>query len=101
MMLKYVLNAIIIACSFVVSISAVEASNKHSATDAQVKKAIIKESIEQYPGNCPCPYNVARNGSRCGKRSAYSKRGGYAPICYSSDVTQEMIMEWSNRHSDR
>lgn len=26
---------------------------------------------ESYPGNCACPYNHARNGSRCGGRSAY------------------------------
>ena len=38
---------------------------------------MIKESIDGYPGNCPCPYNTARNGSRCGKRSAYNRAGGY------------------------
>ncbi len=68
-------------------------------TDAQIKKAIIKESIEQYPGPCPCPYNTARNGSSCGKRSAYSRPGGYAPICYNSDVTKNMIKEWRAKHS--
>jgi len=68
-------------------------------SDAQVKKEIIKESIAEYPGNCPCPYNVVRNGSMCGKRSAYSKPGGYAPICYPSDVTKEMILEWRESHS--
>src|SRR5258708_22930906 len=43
------------------------------ASDAAVKKAIIADSLSRYPGPCPCPYNVARNGSRCGKRSAYSR----------------------------
>ncbi len=67
-------------------------------TNKQVKKAIIKESIASYPGNCPCPYSVARNGSSCGRRSAYSKPGGHSPICYEKDVSQEMIQEWRENH---
>ena len=54
-------------------------------TDQQVKSRIIQESIASYPGNCPCPYNTARNGSRCGKRSAWSRPGGYSPICFETD----------------
>ena len=62
--------------------------------DEQVKQQIIQESIESYPGNFPCPYNYARNGSRCGKRSAWSRAGGYAPICYKEEITDEMVSEW-------
>lgn len=68
-------------------------------SDASIKKQIIEESISQYPGSCPCPYNSARNGSRCGKRSAYSRGGGYAPLCFDSDVTEEMIDAWRNSHA--
>jgi hypothetical protein len=60
-------------------------------TDAQIKKAIIRQSVASYPGNCPCPYNVARNGSMCGRRSAYSKTGGYAPMCYPADVSKAAV----------
>ncbi len=60
-------------------------------SDAQIRQILIDESIAAYPGNCPCPYNTARNGSRCGKRSAYSRPGGAAPLCYPSDVTNEMV----------
>jgi len=60
-------------------------------TDAQVRQAIIRESIASYPGNCPCPYNSARNGSACGGRSAYSRAGGNAPMCYPRDVSQEQV----------
>ncbi len=48
---------------------ATEAKQSSQSTDA-IKQMMIKESIESYPGNCPCPYNTASNGSRCGKRSA-------------------------------
>lgn len=65
--------------------------------DEQVKQQIIQESIESYPGNCPCPYNLARNGSRCGKRSAWSRAGGYAPICYKEEITDEMVSKWRGR----
>lgn len=57
----------------------------------EIIRQIIRESINSYPGSCPCPYIYTKNGSRCGKRSAYSKPGGYSPICYEHDVTEEMI----------
>ncbi|WP_409455922.1 hypothetical protein [Pseudescherichia sp.] len=63
-------------------------------SDAEVKENIIKESIAEYPGTCACPFNRARNGSSCGKRSAWSKAGGYSPICYKDEVTKEMIKTW-------
>ncbi len=63
-------------------------------SDVEVKKAVIAESISAYPGKCPCPFNVAKNGSSCGGRSAWSKQGGYAPICYEKEVTAEMISKW-------
>lgn len=69
-----------------------------SMSDTEVKQAIIRESIASYPGPCACPYNAARNGSACGRRSAYSKPGGYAPICYASQVTSEMIRSYRERH---
>ena len=60
-------------------------------SDEQIKKTIIQKSIANYSGNCPCPYNVTRNGSMCSRRSAYSRAGGYTPICYPNDVTPDMI----------
>jgi hypothetical protein len=67
-------------------------------TDGQVKQAIIQESLANYPGPCPCPYNVMRNGRACGGRSAYSKPGGYSPICYATDVTPEMVRAYRKQH---
>jgi hypothetical protein len=60
-------------------------------SDAQVREAIIADSIVRYSGACPCPYNIMRNGRRCGGNSAYSKPGGASPICYPQDVTPAMI----------
>jgi hypothetical protein len=65
-------------------------------SEDQIRQALIQESIRNYPGPCPCPYNVARNGSRCGSRSAYTKPGGYSPICYPPDVSPEMIQKFRN-----
>ncbi|AQQ07517.1 hypothetical protein B0E33_18915 [Roseibium algicola] len=58
---------------------------------------LIKRSIAYYSGNCPCPYNRARNGSSCGRRSAYSRPGGASPLCYRSDVTKTMIANYRAR----
>ena len=69
---------------------------KKQNSDDTIRERIINESISSYPGNCPCPYNRASNGSRCGKRSAYSRPGGYEPLCYKSDVTDEMVRKYRN-----
>ncbi|PWC54216.1 hypothetical protein TSH7_31540 [Azospirillum sp. TSH7] len=67
-------------------------------TDDEVRQRIIAESIASYPGNCACPYSTMRNGHRCGGRSAYSKPGGRAPICYSDEVTEAMVAQWRRAH---
>ncbi|ORC58024.1 hypothetical protein BZK31_17055 [Pseudomonas floridensis] len=83
------------ALAFVCAFSA--QAKEATVSDATIVRAIIQESIDGYSGNCPCPYNSARNGSRCGKRSAYSREGGYAPVCFKEDVTKEMISEYRSR----
>jgi len=66
-------------------------------SDEAIKKEIIQQSIQAYSGNCPCTYNTARNGSRCGKRSAYNRVGGAAPLCYPEDVSDRMVKEFKGR----
>jgi len=58
---------------------------------AAIKQRIIQESIDSYPEPCACEYNVARNESSCGGRSAHSRGGSYASICYARDVTTAMV----------
>lgn len=67
-------------------------------SDAQVKQQIIRQSIAEYPGSCACPYNSARNGSSCGGRSAWSRGGGYAPMCYARDVSAAQVRSWRASH---
>jgi len=74
------------------------ATNPAKLTDAQIRKILIQESIDSYSGNCPCPYNTASNGSSCGGRSAYSRPGGAAPLCYAKDVSDEMVREYRATH---
>jgi hypothetical protein len=70
----------------------------YAQSDEAVRRAIIQDSIANYPGPCACPYNTDRRGHSCGKRSAYSRPGGYSPICYPSDVTPKMIREYVAKH---
>ena len=67
-------------------------------TDAQIRAVIIRQSVASYPGTCACPYHVARNGSSCGRRSAYSRGGGYAPMCYASDVSDAAVAAYRRGH---
>lgn len=83
----------------VLAVSGVSAKERNPISEQQIKKQIIEESIASYSGRCPCPYNAARNGSSCGGRSAWSRKGGYAPICFEREVTSEMVRE--RRERDR
>ncbi|WP_413787409.1 hypothetical protein [Pantoea agglomerans] len=67
-------------------------------SDDQIRQLIIEDSIASYPGVCACPFNAARNGSSCGRRSAWSKLGGYAPVCYKKEISKEMVDDWRNSH---
>jgi hypothetical protein len=63
-------------------------------TDQQIAAMIVKASRDAYyrTGHpCACPEDLARNGSRCGGRSAYSRPGGAEPYCYVADVPKEKI----------
>ena len=71
---------------------------KSTLSEAQVKQQIINQSIASYSGNCPCPYNTTSNGSRCGRRSAYTKPGGYAPLCYDTDISSKMVKQYRDRN---
>jgi SH3-like domain-containing protein len=65
--------------------------------DSVLIQRIIAESLESYPSSCACPYSRDRAGRRCGKRSAYSKPGGYSPVCFPGDVTKAMIEAFRSR----
>ena len=70
------------------------AGTAYAQSDAEVKQRIIRQSIASYPGPCACPYNTDRAGRSCGRRSAYSRPGGFAPQCYPADVSQAEVDAW-------
>ena len=67
-------------------------------SDAEIRQRIVRQSIAAYPGPCACPYNTDRAGRSCGRRSAYSRPGGYAPLCYPADVAREEVEAWRRAH---
>jgi hypothetical protein len=81
----------------VLSVLSFSAIANQTYSDDQIRTMIIQNSIANYSGNCPCPYSMARNGSRCGGRSAYSKPGGASPICFPTDVSQQMVSSFRAR----
>ena len=82
---------ILIALTLMIGFAHADSS---SMSDEEITQVIIYKSIATHRGNCACPYSRANNGSKCGRRSAYSRPGGYQPMCYSSDVQKEMIEEF-------
>lgn len=88
--MKYILAAAALA-------AATSAGPSYAQNDAAIKQKIIRQSIADYPGNCPCPYNTDRAGRSCGQRSAWNRAGGYAPLCYASDVRKADVQAYRQR----
>ncbi len=77
-----------------------ECINLRSATDAEIRRFLIKQSIRSYPGSCPCPYTLDRAGRQCGRRSAHSRAGGYAPLCYPEDISNDDVRKFRDECVD-
>jgi hypothetical protein len=77
------------------------AAGQPALSDQQIAARIVQESRDAYyrTGHpCACPDDLARNGSRCGGRSAYSRPGGASPKCYVTDVTADEIAAYRKIH---
>lgn len=85
-----------LATAAVILMAAPTAAGPQSS-DAEIRQALIQQSIASYDGACPCPYSTTRNGSRCGGRSAYSRPGGTAPLCYARDVSADQVAAYRRR----
>jgi hypothetical protein len=73
-------------------------------TAAAIAAIIVQASRDQYHAGgrpCACPDDTARNGSSCGGRSAYSRPGGAAPLCYPNDVPAAMIESYRQKQASR
>ncbi len=66
-------------------------------SDAAIVARLIALDAAAYSGNCRCPENRDRAGRRCGARSAYSKPGGWSPLCYPGDVSRKAIADFRAR----
>jgi hypothetical protein len=88
------LTAMLVAVSLVSSYSGASTETLPDL-DQQIAEIIARESRSAYYATghpCACPDDFARNGSRCGARSAYSHSG--RPLCYVSDVPKPLIEEY-------
>jgi GYF domain 2 len=71
--------------------------NAGSLSAAEVAALIVQASGQQYYATghpCACPDDVTGSGRRCGGNSAHSRPGGAAPLCYVTDVSDEMIAKY-------
>ncbi|HYI72180.1 MAG TPA: hypothetical protein VEX87_20650 [Skermanella sp.] len=81
-------------------LAATAAAVSEEMSDAKIRSILVRESIAQYSGNCPCPENYTSNGRRCGRMSAWSKAGGEAPFCYPDDVLDDDIADFRARNAE-
>lgn len=69
-------------------------------TDAAIVALLIVASVSAYKAMgkpCACPGDTMRNGRACGGNSAWSRTGGYKPLCFPSDVTAAMISAYRSK----
>jgi hypothetical protein len=69
-------------------------STNEFLTDAAITAIIIAASVAAYKAMgrpCACPEDTMRNGRICGGSSAWSRPGGFKPLCYATDITPAMI----------
>ncbi len=66
----------------------------HSKSPQELRRMMIAERFKGYPGPCPCPYDVNRRGHFCGRRSAYSRPGGFSPNCYANEISDSSVNHW-------
>jgi hypothetical protein len=80
-----------------VAITLQYANAQNVLSDDEIVAIVVKQSREAYYATghpCACPDDLAGNGSRCGRRSAYIRPGGAAPYCYISDVSKAKLEEY-------
>jgi len=69
-------------------------------TAAAIATILIRESIAGNKAGgspCACPYDRTRSGRSCGRRSAYYRRGGAAPLCFPQDITSADIQQFRSK----
>lgn len=94
--MKFILTLMLWAVMFAPALAA----TGHHLSDSVIVSRIIRQSRAEYPSDCACPYNVDRRGHSCGRRSAYVRPGGYAPLCYPRNVTRAMIAAYRAQHAN-
>ena len=67
-------------------------------SDDRVRQRIMQESQASYSGRCVCQYQTKdSNGHSCKGRHEVIKALP-KPVCYPSQVTDEMLSDWRQRH---
>jgi hypothetical protein len=90
-------SRIIGAVAALVISSAFGAAAREPISDAQVRQAIIQDSIARYQatGHPTIPLATDR-GAVTG--AAYSRPGGASPLCFPQDVSDGMVADWRRAH---
>ncbi|TCL06922.1 hypothetical protein [Sodalis ligni] len=77
---------------------------KNKKTDDEIRKIILKDYLTYHVtkrGPCPCPDMRAKGDSRCGARSAWSRKENKDVLCYNTDVTKDMIADWREHQEQK
>ena len=68
------------------------------ASDAQIRRLVIRQAIATSGAVCPCPYSKTAKARLCGSRSLYNQHGGVPMQCYPRDVSDQDVEAYRNEH---
>lgn len=65
--------------------------NRKHWDDIALRSEIVRHSVAQTSGDCPCPYSLKPTGNLCGFQSTYYRTGRVMPYCFVEDIPIEAV----------
>jgi hypothetical protein len=76
----------------------VSSESLHQLSDSRTRQQIMADRQSHFPGRCVCRYQtIDTRGRSCKGRHEIVKTKPQ-PLCYPSQVSQEMVNAWNRRH---
>lgn len=72
-------------------------SSDSKTSDSDIRKALLRVNLVTHmrlKGPCPCPDMYARDDSRCGSRSSWSRSAKRNVTCFPEEIHDRAVEKW-------
>jgi hypothetical protein len=70
----------------------------HQLSNNRIRQKILQQSQARYRDRCVCPYQTHDSRGRSCKGRHEVIRTAPQPVCYPSQVTNDMVADWRRQH---